>query len=218
MVRTVVASPRWRHGKAGGTGHGLRHLRQRAQRRTGGWAGVMSAADLAGWGAAGLTMLTFCCRDMHRLRLLALCANGAFIAYGSMAALTPVLVLHLLLAPINSWRLFQLQKATAPIRSDPVPTGVPACPIVTRPTSMLSSVVAAAPWFARRQPAGCTSALRHAMRHTEVAVSPAVHATTERALGQSRRVGVRIGGCSRRGSLDRHAVRRPVRRPAAGLR
>jgi hypothetical protein len=178
----------------------------------------MSVSELTGWGAAGLTMLTFCCRDMHRLRLLALCANCAFIAYGSMAALTPVLVLHLMLAPINSWRLFQLRAGTAPARCDLIPNGAPVCPIATLPRSLQSTVVAGVPWFVRRRPAACTSALRHGMRHAAVAVSPAAHAPPQRAVGPARRVGVRIGGCSRRGSLSRRPARHPVRRPATGLR
>lgn len=69
-----------------------------------------TAVDWSGWTAAALTMLTFVCRDMKRLRLLALGANAAFIGYGVMAALTPVLVLHLVLAPINAWRLVELRR------------------------------------------------------------------------------------------------------------
>lgn len=44
---------------------------------------------------------------MLRLRALALMANLAFIAYGSLAELAPVLVLHLLLAPLNAWHLLR---------------------------------------------------------------------------------------------------------------
>ena len=68
---------------------------------------MQSPTDLAGWSAAGLTLLTFVCSDMRHLRLLAICANVAFITYGAMAGLVPVLVLHLTLAPINVWRLVQ---------------------------------------------------------------------------------------------------------------
>jgi len=60
-----------------------------------------------GWAAALLTLLTFFSADMRRLRLLALAANAAFIAYGSAADLLPVLVLHLALVPVNLWRLNQ---------------------------------------------------------------------------------------------------------------
>jgi len=63
--------------------------------------------EALGWAAALLTLLTFFSADMRRLRLLALAGNAAFIAYGSMAQLLPVLVLHLALVPVNLWRLNQ---------------------------------------------------------------------------------------------------------------
>jgi len=45
----------------------------------------MTAFDVQtlGWLAAGLKLATFVCRDMRRLRLLALAANAAFIGYGT---------------------------------------------------------------------------------------------------------------------------------------
>ena len=64
-------------------------------------------ADALGWGAAVLTLLTFVSVDMRRLRLLALAANAAFIGYGAVAGLLPVLALHLALVPVNLWRLNQ---------------------------------------------------------------------------------------------------------------
>lgn len=71
-----------------------------------------------GWLASSLTLLTFTCADMRRLRCAALGANAAFIAYGALAQLWPVLVLHLLLVPINLWRLTHAfragQEASAP--------------------------------------------------------------------------------------------------------
>lgn len=63
--------------------------------------------EALGWSAALLTLLTFFSADMRRLRLLALAANAAFIAYGTAAHLLPVLVLHLALVPVNLWRLNQ---------------------------------------------------------------------------------------------------------------
>lgn len=48
---------------------------------------------------------------MLRLRALALMANLAFIAYGSLADLAPVLVLHLILTPLNAWHLFRHWRA-----------------------------------------------------------------------------------------------------------
>lgn len=51
----------------------------------------MSVLDtqFLGWLAAALTLATFVCRDMLRLRLLALAANMAFIAYGLGGGLWP---------------------------------------------------------------------------------------------------------------------------------
>jgi hypothetical protein len=72
--------------------------------------------DTLGWLAAGLTLATFICRDMRRLRLMALAANVAFIGYGAVAQIWPVLVLHLALVPVNLWRLNQA------FRSDPGPS------------------------------------------------------------------------------------------------
>ena len=72
-----------------------------------------------GWAAALLTLLTFICADMRRLRLLALAANAAFIAYGTAAELLPVMVLHLALVPVNLWRLnqaFQRRPSTQPAK------------------------------------------------------------------------------------------------------
>ncbi len=68
---------------------------------------LLIAPEALGWTASLLTLLTFICADMRRLRLLALAANAAFIAYGSAAELLPVLVLHLSLVPVNLWRLNQ---------------------------------------------------------------------------------------------------------------
>lgn len=64
-----------------------------------------------GWLAAGLTLLTFSMRSMHALRITAIAANICFIGYAVLMALTPILVLHLLLLPINAVRLLELGTA-----------------------------------------------------------------------------------------------------------
>ena len=63
--------------------------------------------DIVGWVASGFTLATFACCQGRALRLCALAANSAFIAYGAMAHLWPVLALHAMLVPINAWRLSQ---------------------------------------------------------------------------------------------------------------
>lgn len=67
----------------------------------------MNAADVAGWVAAALMLCTFASREACVMRRLAVSTNLAFIGYGLLAALPPVLVLHLLLLPINLWRWAQ---------------------------------------------------------------------------------------------------------------
>lgn len=68
----------------------------------------MTLQELVGWVAATLTLLTFSMQSMVALRVVAISANFAFIAYGALATLTPVLFLHLLLLPCNLLRLAQL--------------------------------------------------------------------------------------------------------------
>ncbi len=82
----------------------------------------LSLDQALGWTAAVLTLVTFLCRDMRRLRLTALAANMAFIGYASLAGLWPVLALHLCLVPINLWRLGQsLRPIPAWTSADPAP-------------------------------------------------------------------------------------------------
>ena len=70
-------------------------------------------SDALGWIAAGLTVATFSCKQPVALRLCALAANAAFICYGAIAGLWPVLVLHAVLLPINAIRLMQAQSQAA---------------------------------------------------------------------------------------------------------
>lgn len=70
-----------------------------------------TAAPLLGWVAASLTLVTFACQDGQRLRIAALSANAAFVAYGLTAGLMPILALHLVLIPINLWRLACARRA-----------------------------------------------------------------------------------------------------------
>jgi hypothetical protein len=61
-----------------------------------------------GFAAAGLVLATFCMRSMSALRWLAIASNVAFIGYGYLEHLAPVLLLHVLLLPVNGYRLAQL--------------------------------------------------------------------------------------------------------------
>jgi CRP/FNR family transcriptional regulator, cyclic AMP receptor protein len=64
------------------------------------WHGV-------GYLASALVMAAFGMRAMVPLRVLAVCSNFAFLAYGLGLGLAPVYVLHAILLPMNMWRLWQ---------------------------------------------------------------------------------------------------------------
>lgn len=65
----------------------------------------MSFVEPVGYLASALVLATFCMRDMAALRCMAIASNLAFITYGALADLGPVLLLHLLLLPVNVLRL-----------------------------------------------------------------------------------------------------------------
>jgi hypothetical protein len=44
-------------------------------------------------------------KDMVNLRVVAICSNIAFITYGIALNLLPVFILHVILLPLNVWRL-----------------------------------------------------------------------------------------------------------------
>ena len=69
--------------------------------------------DAIGFAAASLVLVTFCMRSMCALRWIAIASNLVFIAYGFLGNLAPVLLLHTLLLPVNSWRLAQLHRVRA---------------------------------------------------------------------------------------------------------
>jgi len=73
----------------------------------------MSTVEAVGYLASALVLVTFCMRDMVSLRCVAIASNLAFIAYGVLADLGPVLVLHLLLLPVNVGRLAGSRESTS---------------------------------------------------------------------------------------------------------
>jgi len=72
----------------------------------------MGIAELAGYVAALLVFLTFYMKTMIPLRIVGICSNCAFIAYGYLGGLYPVLVLHIILLPLNAVRLRELLRLT----------------------------------------------------------------------------------------------------------
>ena len=66
--------------------------------------------DLIGGIACILVLMTFCMRDMSRLRLIAIASNIAFILYAVRADLMPVLALHSILLPINLFAINSMRE------------------------------------------------------------------------------------------------------------
>ena len=81
----------------------------------------MTAVEALGFVAAGLVLATFCMRRLVPLRGMAIASNLAFILYGYIAGIGPVLVLHFILLPVNIIRLMEAlhspPRATPTLRS-----------------------------------------------------------------------------------------------------
>jgi hypothetical protein len=65
----------------------------------------MQSVYLAGYIASALVFIALCMKDMLPLRVLAICSNVAFLVYGGVTHLAPVIILYALLLPMNVWRL-----------------------------------------------------------------------------------------------------------------
>jgi hypothetical protein len=68
----------------------------------------MNWIDVLGYAASASVLATFCMSTMVPLRIIAIGSNVLFIAFGAMAHIYPVLVLHIVLLPVNVLRLVQI--------------------------------------------------------------------------------------------------------------
>ena len=82
----------------------------------------MNEADLFGYVASILVFGTFYMNRMMPLRLTAIASNLAFISYAWAYGLTPILLLHGALLPLNIMRLVELHRLTA--KGGPGSTGL----------------------------------------------------------------------------------------------
>lgn len=73
--------------------------------------------EILGYLGALLTLGTYSMNTMIPLRVVALCANCLFIVYGYMAPVYPQLLLHGLLLPLNTLRLFQMLQLISKVRT-----------------------------------------------------------------------------------------------------
>jgi hypothetical protein len=80
------------------------------------WNGWAHKSELIGYVAAILTVATYSMRTMIPLRVVGIGANCLFIAYGYFAAVYPQLLLHAILLPLNSVRLYQMMRLVALVK------------------------------------------------------------------------------------------------------
>jgi len=96
----------------------------------------MQTADVLGYAAASLVLLTFCMRSMRALRCTAIASNVLFILYAAWAWLPPVGALHMLLLPLNIWHLWhghlRNTQADADVRPEHVRPRPPTAALRTR--------------------------------------------------------------------------------------
>ena len=79
----------------------------------------MNGSDLFGYVASILVFGSFYMKQMLPLRLTAIASNVAFIAYAWLNGLTPVLLLHGALLPLNVLRLVEQRRQMARARALP---------------------------------------------------------------------------------------------------
>ena len=84
----------------------------------------MNTHELIGYLASLLVLMTFCMSGMVPLRAVAIASNVAFIGYAALVGISPVLVLHALLLPMNVYRLLEAVRERR--RDRAVARGIPA--------------------------------------------------------------------------------------------
>jgi CRP/FNR family cyclic AMP-dependent transcriptional regulator len=78
--------------------------------------GLMHIGELVGYLASALVFATFYMKTMIPLRNVAIVSNVAFISYGYLGGMAPILILHVALLPPNLWRLHQTRQLVKRVR------------------------------------------------------------------------------------------------------
>jgi CRP/FNR family transcriptional regulator, cyclic AMP receptor protein len=85
-------------------------------RNTNGHSMTLLFVDVLGYAAAAAVFATYSMKTMIPLRLVGIVSNCLFIGYGVMAGALPVLVLHIVLLPLNVWRLHEMASLIAKVK------------------------------------------------------------------------------------------------------
>jgi CRP/FNR family cyclic AMP-dependent transcriptional regulator len=71
---------------------------------------TISPVEIVALGAVLTNIAAYAMRTMIPLRMAAISTNILFIAYSIMGGVVPTLILHVILLPLNSYRLIQMQQ------------------------------------------------------------------------------------------------------------
>jgi hypothetical protein len=88
-----------------------------------GYEGVMHVGEFFGYSASLLVFAAFYMKSMVPLRVVAIASNIAFMTYAWLDGLTPILVLHGALLPLNLLRLSQLRRLEHGLPNKDLPFG-----------------------------------------------------------------------------------------------
>jgi CRP/FNR family transcriptional regulator, cyclic AMP receptor protein len=77
----------------------------------------VSFPEFLGYLGGLLVFSTFYLKTMMRLRLVAIASNVVYISYGLIGHLVPILMLHILLFPLNIWRLAEINQLARRVRA-----------------------------------------------------------------------------------------------------
>lgn len=76
----------------------------------------MGWIDALGYFGALITLATYSMKTMIPLRIAGICANVVFIVYGLLSQIYPSLFLHVILLPLNSYRLYQMRQLVEKVK------------------------------------------------------------------------------------------------------
>src|SRR5262245_11628301 len=74
-------------------------------------------AEALGYLGVLLTIGTYSMKRMIPLRIIGICANCVFIAYGFHASVYPQLLLHSVLLPLNAFRMWEMLRLIEKVKS-----------------------------------------------------------------------------------------------------
>src|SRR4051794_15974592 len=65
---------------------------------------------ILGYVASASVLATFCMSTMIPLRIIGIVSNVLFSSFGALADISPIMILHLILLPVNITRLVQIRR------------------------------------------------------------------------------------------------------------